>query len=110
MSRDTIGRNTWLSDILSVGDERWAASLIRRVTGVEEGHRTRDATEEYRERVQLAQKSAIKEIYDEDESITKWRLHKENVKAWLDANAPAWWAGGARLGCQPRFFLMAFGG
>ena len=105
----TLATDTWLNSFLPEPDERWAATLIRRVTGLEQGYTTRSASAENEQQAALAQQSAIKEILDEEEGTTSWRLNKENVKTWLDDNLPRWWAGGGKLGCRPQFFLMAFG-
>lgn len=105
----TLATDTWLHSILPALDERWAATLIRRVTGLEQGYTIGDASAESEQQAALAQKSAITEKRDEEEGTASWRLNKENVKIWLDDNLPQWWAGGVRLGCRPQFFSMAFG-
>jgi len=105
----TLEKDTWLDSILPVLDERWATMLVRRVTGLDKGYTTSIATVENEEQAERARESAIRERVDEEESTTSWRLNKDNVKTWLDANTPQWWAGGAKLGCRPQFFLMAFG-
>jgi hypothetical protein len=107
--RAKVSMETWLPGMLPDLGERWAAKLIRRVTGLEQGYTTRDAGAENQRRAALARDSAVREVVDEEEGTKSWRLNKENVKAWLDTNQPGWWAGGTKLGCQPKFFLMAFG-
>jgi hypothetical protein len=47
--------------------------------------------------------------YENCESTAAWRLQREPVKTWLDANHANWWAGGTKLACKPEFFLVAFG-
>ena len=102
-----VSKDTWLVEILPAMDERWAARLIRRVTGLEEGYTARNAeSKDFGKLAKSARDSVIKEILDEDDGTKSWRLQKTPVKAWLDANVPDWWAGGIKLACKPQFFLI----
>ena len=82
VSRTTVDNHTWLPDILPKGDKRWAATMIRKVTGLDPGCTTRDGAFENTRLAIIARDSAIKEIVDEEENTTSWRLQKENVKVW----------------------------
>lgn len=110
VARATASMDTWLPEILPSLDERWAAKLIRRLVGLEPAYSIKSAGPEHQSLALVARDSALKATIDEDEGTKSWRLHKENVKEWLDAKLPGWWAGGAKLGCRPAFFLMVFGG
>ena len=111
IARDVACKDTFLPTIVPRLEERWAANLIRRVTGIEQGCETRNSdSERLMEIAEGIRNSLIKEKSDEEEDTKSWRLVKDPVKLWLDSNAPGWWAGGAKLGCKPQFCLIAFGG
>ena len=108
--RAHVSKDTWLVEILPAMDERWAARLIRRVTGLEDGYTARITdSKDHRAFATHARESVVKEILDEDDGSKSWKLQKDPVKVWLDANVPDWWAGGTKLACKPKFFLIALG-
>jgi hypothetical protein len=84
--------------------------MIRRVAAIEQGWETRNSdSKKLMDIAERIQTFLIKDKSDEDEDTQSWRLVKDRVKLWLDSNSPGWWAGGAKLGCKPRFCLVAFG-
>lgn len=110
VARDVACKDTFLPTLISALEERWAAKLIRRVTGLELGCETRHTDSKTLMGVAgRIRNSLIKEKIDEEEDTKSWRLIKDPVNLWLESNAQGWWAGGAKLGCKPRFCLIAFG-
>ncbi len=109
-AREIACKDTFLPAIIPALEERWAAKLIRRVTGLEQGCETRNTdSKNLMDVAELIRNSLIKEKCDVEEDTKSWRLTKDPVKLWLDTNVPGWWAGGPKLGCKPRFCLIAFG-
>lgn len=110
IARHLACKDTFLPIVIPKPEERWAAKLIRRVTGLEHGCDVRNTdSKTLTDVAERIRNSLIKEKSDEDENTKSWRLVKDPVKLWLDSNAPGWWVGGVRLGCKPRFCLIAFG-
>jgi hypothetical protein len=99
--------DTWLKEVLAKLDHRWAAKLVRVLSGLEAGVSTGDPNATSDDVARELLKSVIVDFADED-GEQAWRLDPA-VLVRAESTQPGWWAGGKKPRCIPEFFLVAVG-